>query len=127
MRLIIGGAGAGKRDYALTLPGYSNAVVTDGDSCSLKEPPAVEILSHFHLLMRRLLEAKTDWQPWLEALLANSGDCIVLSDEIGCGIVPINEQERRWREETGRALCFLAARAKKVERVICSLVQTLKE
>ena len=44
---------------------------------------------------------------------------LILMDEIGCGVIPMEREERLWREETGRAGCYLAAHAESVERVVC--------
>ena len=53
-------------------------------------------------------------------------DCIVISDEVGNGIVPLDPGEREYREGVGRLLTELAARAEEVERVICGIGQKLK-
>ena len=50
----------------------------------------------------------------------------MVSDEIGLGVVPLDPFERLWREETGRALCVLAERAQRVERICCGLGMRLK-
>ena len=45
----------------------------------------------------------------------------ILYDEIGCGLVPIDAFEREYREAHGRIMTELAARAKRVDRVICGI------
>ena len=52
--------------------------------------------------------------------------CIIISDEIGNGIVPVNSFEREYRERTGRILVELAGRAEEVVRVICGIGQKIK-
>ena len=51
---------------------------------------------------------------------------IVIATEIGCGVVPVDRQERLHREAAGRLACLLAERADIVVRVCCGLPQLLK-
>jgi adenosyl cobinamide kinase/adenosyl cobinamide phosphate guanylyltransferase len=46
--------------------------------------------------------------------------------EIGSGIVPVQKEERIYRETAGRAGCVLAAHAASVYRVICGLAVPIK-
>lgn len=51
---------------------------------------------------------------------------IVIANEVGCGIVPIEAEQRLFRERAGRLSCLLAQRADTVIRVCCGLPQVLK-
>ena len=51
---------------------------------------------------------------------------IVIADEIGCGLVPLDASEREKRERAGRLACILAERADTVIRVVCGCPQILK-
>ena len=51
---------------------------------------------------------------------------VVIATEVGCGIVPVDPDERRKREDAGRLACLLAARAETVIRVCCGIPQLLK-
>ena len=51
---------------------------------------------------------------------------IVISTEIGGGLVPVDPEQRAAREAAGRLSCLLAARADTVIRVCCGLPQLLK-
>lgn len=51
---------------------------------------------------------------------------IVIADEIGCGLVPLDASEREKRERAGRLACMLAERADTVIRVVCGCPQVLK-
>ena len=53
-------------------------------------------------------------------------DCILICDEIGNGIVPMEAEERTYRECTGRILEGLAAQADEVVRVVCGIGQKIK-
>ena len=56
----------------------------------------------------------------------NCPNCVIISDEIGNGIVPVDAFERTYRERTGRILVQLAGQAEEVERVICGVGQKIK-
>ena len=97
MILIIGGRGAGKREFAKTLgcdPGKT--------------------LSALH---------EMEPLPYLKELLNYEA---VICDEVGCGVVPLDREERVWRERVGRTCCALAERAERVERLLCGIPMTLK-
>ena len=51
---------------------------------------------------------------------------VVLLREVGCGIVPIDDNERAWRERAGRLGCLLAAQAEIVVRVTCGIGRVIK-
>ena len=53
-------------------------------------------------------------------------DCILICDEIGNGIVPIDRFEREYREQVGRILIEVAKRADRVERITCGIGQRIK-
>ena len=62
----------------------------------------------------------------LERWLAGHPDGIVICDEVGCGVVPMDREDRSWRERVGRTCCRLAERASAVYRVTCGLGVRLK-
>lgn len=126
MRLIIGGAGQGKLAYALAQSGLSRDDVLHGADCPLELTAHPAVLDGYHALVRRLLRAELDACAYTERLLDENPDVIVLCDEVGCGVVPLDAFERRWREETGRLCCLIAGRAGRVERVYCGIAQTIK-
>ena len=51
---------------------------------------------------------------------------IVVCDEIGCGVIPMDRFERDWREQVGRILCEIAAVSPSVERVFCGMAMEIK-
>ncbi|WP_419571008.1 bifunctional adenosylcobinamide kinase/adenosylcobinamide-phosphate guanylyltransferase, partial [Ruminococcus sp.] len=60
--------------------------------------------------------------PWLEKWK----NAVVISQEVGCGLVPVEPEQRRFREAVGRLNCLLAESAETVERVCCGLGMRLK-
>ena len=109
MILIIGGMAQGKAAYA-------RAHYPDADR---------------HMI--RLNETAKEWHAdgedpleRLEALLGQDPDCILISEEIGNGIVPLQPEARAFREWMGRFQVEIAKRADTVIRVVCGLGQVLK-
>lgn len=51
---------------------------------------------------------------------------VVIATEVGGGIVPVTEKERKTREAAGRLACLLAKRADLVIRVFCGIPTVLK-
>ena len=51
---------------------------------------------------------------------------IVTCSEVGAGIVPLDAQERAWREAVGRMACELASQADTVVRMVCGIPVVLK-
>lgn len=50
----------------------------------------------------------------------------ITANEVGCGVVPIDPEQRQFRERAGRLSCLLAREAGVVIRVCCGLPQVLK-
>ena len=110
MTLIIGGYAQGKLTTVLNdIKDPKSVTILDApdfnaDVSCTAEPAQTIIVNHFHL--------------WVKI--------IIISDEIGNGIVPMDAFERDYREQTGRILIELAKRADEVERIICGLKQKIK-
>ena len=120
MKLYIGGCCQGKADYVSAQTGLVPVCCTPDQALNA---PAINC---FHLTMRQVVEAGNTGEAFARTLLDHNPEAVVICDEIGLGVVPLDPFERRWREETGRALCLLAAAAERVERVSCGLGQRLK-
>ena len=75
--------------------------------------------------MRELLDDGAD--PWAEAaLLIEEEKLAVLMDEIGCGLVPVDADDRLFRETAGRIGCYLAEHAEEVHRVVLGIGMRLR-
>ena len=51
---------------------------------------------------------------------------MVIADDIFCGVVPIDETVRAWREQCGRTLTQVASRSRTVTRLFCGLDKRIK-
>lgn len=125
MRFIIGGRAQGKEEYLLSQGQYQPAQIAKGGSCPLEQLGDKPVLSELHLLVRRWTQSGRSLAQLKEKLLASSIE-VLICDEIGSGIVPLDPAEEQWREDVGRLCCVLAAQAEQVERVYCGLAQRLK-
>lgn len=63
---------------------------------------------------------------FLSALAASPAQVVVVSNEVGQGIVPDNALARRFREAQGRLNIRLAAQADRVVHVVAGLANVLK-
>ena len=112
--LITGGAFQGKEQFAKS------------------EFPNIPVLPKLHLLIRERLskgmnERETEDDIFFQIEeMARGGSIIVISDDIGYGIVPTDPFERRWREVTGRIVTDIASKAYQFFRVTAGMGERLK-
>lgn len=124
MRLVIGGYAQGKMDYVIQKYHLTGEFVWDGSMPTGKIETV--IINHFHnWVKQRILDGGCPEEEIL-SFVGKFKDCIIISDEVGNGIVPVDPVEREYRERMGRILIQLADRAEGVERVICGIGQTIK-
>lgn len=129
MELVIGGYAQGKLAYVLEEYQLSQVYDETNYEAVLERKEGRIVLNHFHLVIKSLIEKEmslSDIQKFVSDMVSKNPDMIIISDEIGNGIVPMDKMERYYREETGRLLIELAKNAKKVVRVTCKLAQVLK-
>ena len=132
MVLIIGGAYQGKLAYAKEK--YPEYVWIDGAECQMEEIWSCRGIYHFHKYIERFLRRETtektepeeDLLVMAGQLAAKNPDLVIVTDEIGYGIVPADPFERMYREITGRVCTKLAAGAEEVYRVICGVGMRIK-
>ncbi len=136
MVLIIGGICQGKHDFCRN------------------EFPDAEVIDHYEERVRR--ELKEDKEPLSEAeklIESIAGDdaesrtneedvsgvysgngnpgqitkeLVIIMNEVGSGVVPMDKDERLWREAVGRVSCIFSKRADRVYRLIAGIPQRLK-
>lgn len=109
MILIVGGAYQGKTTYA-------------------KEhfPDTYEKLNHYHEKIRLQMEKGMEPLEEVKKLPLSDDKLIIICDEVGCGLVPVDAFERAYREQVGRVGGYLASRASRVIRVICGIGKDIK-
>ncbi|MGN0354973.1 MAG: bifunctional adenosylcobinamide kinase/adenosylcobinamide-phosphate guanylyltransferase [Muricoprocola sp.] len=126
MDLVIGGAFQGKKGVACDIFRMSEEQVTDGDACQFQDIFQSKAMAGFHLFIRRFLKEGLIDEQFPEKLYEKNPGIVIISDEIGYGIVPLDAEERHWREQTGRICCQLAVKAENVIRVVAGLPVYIK-
>lgn len=126
MWLISGGAYQGKLEYALSVTGIHKKEVVDGRDCSMEQLLTAPLVNHFHLWIDRMLRENQELLTLVEEVLAGNPGIVIIQDELGCGVVPMEPYDRRYRELTGRIGCRLAGEAKEVHRVMCGIGTVIK-
>ena len=125
MIMIIGGAYQGKLAFAKKM--YPDITWADGAVCEEEELYSCEGICHFHHYIERMIKAGKPVDDLAEKLIHGNPAVILVTDEIGYGIVPVDRMEREYREQTGRVCTELAAYSEKVYRVMCGIGQVIKE
>lgn len=126
MKLVIGGYAQGKLNYVFSKYPLQKYIVYHALPENIKFQKESVIINHFHLWVKqRILDGRCPEKEIL-SFLDNCEHCIIISDEVGNGIVPIDPLEREYRERLGNILIELAKRAEEVERVLCGIGQKIK-
>lgn len=114
MILVVGGLGAGKIPYVTEVLGYG------ADELSSVLDDDKPVLINLHELIRTsgsLDSTET------AALLAKE---VIVCNEVGSGVVPLEASERAWRDEVGRISALVAKEAETVVRMVCGLPHVIK-
>lgn len=141
--LIIGGCSQGKtafakknfKEYNIDLSSYDSFMQrlmetsidkTDDDINNyIYDDTQGFFIDNFHILMKNMLDNNAGYKMLVTKLVQKKG-WLVISDEIGCGLVPIEACDRRWREETGRMLTLIAGHSDEVYRIFSGIAQRIK-
>ncbi len=114
MHLILGGAYQGKLTWAVSQFG-----LMPDELCDLADGFQPGKRCYYHLEAATRAGAAPDAAQFPE-------DAIVISREVGSGVVPMDADVRLWREVHGALLQQLARRAAHVTRIFCGLPEQLK-
>lgn len=112
MKLVVGGVASGKRSYIEGL-GFAPG---DFETGSIGASPV-------HYGLEELLRQGPLDDHAIDALCTKEA---VACLEVGSGVVPVDAEERVWRERVGRTCSVLAARADQVVRMVCGIPVELK-
>lgn len=114
MIFIVGGAYQGKKAFAeQKFAGY-------------------QIVDAYHACVRKQLQAGENPMEQARLMLEDAGRTgsisalVVISDELGYGLVPVEYEERIYRETNGRVNCYLAEQAEQVYRVVAGIATKIK-
>ncbi len=108
--LIIGGAFQNKLKVALDYTSLSMDDVSEGFDKS--------IVNNFQEYFKNNMND--------DGLVEKCRGKIIICDEVGCGIIPLDKSDRVYREALGRFLCDLAAISDTVIRVTAGIGTVIK-
>ena len=108
MKLYIGGAYQGQLELARA------------------ENPDALIFEDFHEAVQEAMQRGEDARAFAQHMIAAHPDAVIVANEVGAGVVPVQAQERAFREAVGRALCVIAQEAQQVTRVVCGIGVRIK-
>ena len=120
MILIIGGAYQGKLDYVKNALG-----ITDSDifTCTGSD---IDFSKRCIYNIEEFVAARSDALEYFRQRRQQWQDSILICQDIFCGVVPMGQENRAWRQNTGRLCQYLAKEADQVSRIFCGLEQRLK-
>ena len=117
-------------DYQKTLQSIDNKIKNENaDVNNIANVNDIVIINHLHMWVKDLLREgmeESEVQSTILSWVSTHPNTILICDELGNGIVPLEKMDRIWREQTGRLMIELAKQAERVERILCGLGQRLK-
>ncbi len=122
MILIVGGAFQGKTAYAKER--FPHIDFLDGAECDLNSVFGATGIIHFELFVKRWIEQTEE--DLAEQLYKKNPSVIIVTTEIGYGIVPADRMQRNYRESVGRICTKLAGYATEVYRVRLGIGEQIK-
>lgn len=125
MILVVGGSHQGKKAYTEKI--WQIKKWCDGRTCRKEDLFSVEAVEHLESLIYRELKEGKEVEGLPDELYEKNPKLVIVSDEIGYGLVPMDAFDRRYREMTGRICTRIAAKAQQVHRVVCGIGTVIKE
>lgn len=134
MKLIIGGAAQGKLAYAREQFGEGRYL--DGGCCKLEEMYREKGVYDFQRWIQKQMqeapeffreeEKKEELLELCRSILKENREIILICNEVGCGLVPVEKRDRQYRDLVGEVCIWLAKEAEEVHRVICGIGRRIK-
>lgn len=124
MEMVIGGAFQGKAAFAEKM--YPGISWVRGEEISREELFTAQGVVGFHDFIKKEMEAGNSVADLAEELIRKNPEVILVSDEVGYGVVPTDAFQRAYREAVGRTCTKLASFSRKVTRVVCGIGTVIK-
>lgn len=125
MELIIGGAFQGKSEYAKKHFPKINWV--NGKEIGEEQLLNARGILGFHEYIKNEMKQGHDVSTLAKKIIEQNPQAVLVSDEVGYGVVPVDAFERAYREAVGRICTELAAYSSRVTRVICGTGVVIKD
>ncbi|MCI2062322.1 MAG: bifunctional adenosylcobinamide kinase/adenosylcobinamide-phosphate guanylyltransferase [Eubacteriaceae bacterium] len=103
MDMIYGGAGQGKLEYAKAH--YEQDQIVD----------------HAEKIVLQCIRKGIEPVAFLKDSRNGFGDKVLIFDDISMGVVPVDEEMRKWRDANGSAMVWSVSAADNVIRVFCGI------
>ena len=101
---------------------YIGGAYQGQEELAREENPTAEVFSDFHETVRTAVLAKgQEAGSFAECFCLEHPNAVIVANEVGAGVVPIDPKERAFREAVGRALCAIARQAESVTRCVCGI------
>ena len=127
MKLVIGAAFQGKKAYVKQHLKIKEEDMADGKDASYEALFHCRCIYHFHEWIKKGIEEKWDLKNLAEELLKRNPEVLIITNELGYGVVPVDAFDRTYRETTGRICTEIAAVCEQVIRVSCCLGMVIKD
>lgn len=127
MILITGGAFQGKKEYAKKTFHLKEEQMLDGALCGPEDIYFCTCIYHFHEWIRQRIKEGFDFSSFPEILKEQNPKLVIITNELGYGIVPVDAFDREYREVSGRVCTKLAAVSEQVYRVVCGIGTVIKD
>ena len=124
MELYIGGKSQSKLTYVQQKKG--RLPVADGRYCRTEDAFNEPVVNHIHLLIMRIMREEGDVMGYVHEIMQRNPNVILIGDEVGSGVVPMDPFEKKYRDAVGKAYCEIAKYADTVERIFCGIGQRIK-
>jgi len=105
---------------------YIGGAYQGQEALARAENPNAVILADFHEAVRAALSRGEDPRAFAQRVCEAEPDAVIVANEVGAGVVPVEAAERAYREAVGRALCVVAQRAERVTRAVCGIGVRIK-
>lgn len=124
MILIIGGAYQGKLEYAkqnLNID-EQDVFLCSGETIDFSKACIYRLEDFTYACIQKGMDPiayfRSHRQAWQNSVL--------ICQDIFCGVVPLEQTNRVWRQSTGRLCRYLSSEAEQVIRIFCGLEHRLK-
>ena len=127
MKLVIGGAFQGKKEYVKQYLNIKEEDMADGKNASYDAIFRCKCIYHFHEWIKKGMQENWNFTNLAEELLKRNPELIIITNELGYGVVPVDAFDRAYRETTGRICTEIAGRCEQVIRISCGLGMVIKD
>lgn len=125
MILVFGGAYNGKLSYVKEKYNISDEEIfyCNSDFIDLDR----KVICGFHIFVRNMILVNKDPLEYIKNNIEKLEGKIIITDDIGMGIIPIEKVDRIWRDTHGKCIQYISKKSKKVIRIFLGIEKVLKD